>query len=146
MATKHNVRHIRRDGFTIVELLVIITLFGMMMTMAVPPFLNYVRSNRLDTNTDRLAADLQLARSLSISNGQILRFAADATGYTITDPISGRTIRTRQFDGGCALALNATADFFPWGMADTAVLDLSNCAGGRRINLLPTGLVEVEVN
>ena len=146
MANKHTVRHIRRDGFTIVELLVIITLFGMMMTMAVPPFLNYVRSNRLDTNTDRLAADLQLARSLSISNGQILRFAADATGYTITDPISGRTIRSRQFDGGCSLALNATADFFPWGMADTAVLDLSNCTGGRRINLLPTGLVEVEVN
>ena len=146
MATKHTVRHIRRDGFTLVELLVIITLFGMMMTMAVPPFLNYVRSNRLDTNTDRLAADLQLARSLSISNGQILRFVADANGYTITDPVNGRTIRSRQFDGGCTLALNANADFFPWGMADTAVLDLSNCAGGRRINLLPTGLVEVEVN
>lgn len=136
----------RRAGFTLIELLVIITLFGMMMSMAVPPFLNYVRSNRLDTNTDRLAADLQLARSLSISNGQILRFTADATGYTITDPVNGRTIRQRQFDGGCALALNATADFFPWGMADATVLDLSNCAGGRRINLLPTGMVEVEVN
>jgi type II secretory pathway pseudopilin PulG len=146
MPTKYTVRRIRREGFTLVELMVIITVFGMMMTMAVPPFLNYVRSNRLDTNTDRLAADLQLARSLSISNGQILRFTADAAGYTITNPVSGRTIRSRQFDGGCALALNATADFFPWGMADTIVLDIANCSGGRRINLLPTGLVEVEVN
>jgi hypothetical protein len=31
-------------------------------------------------------------------------------------------------------------------MANPVVLDLSNCSGGRRINLLPTGLVEVEVN
>jgi prepilin-type N-terminal cleavage/methylation domain-containing protein len=139
-------QNISRKGFTLVELMVILVLFGAMMTLGVPPFLIYLRSNRLDTNTDRLATDLQLARSLSISNGSILRFTADANGYTITDPVAGTTIRQRQFDGGCNLALNATADFFPWGMADATVLNLSNCAGGRRINLLPTGMVEVEVD
>ena len=133
-----------RRGFTLVEMMVVVMIFGLLMVAGVPPFVNYVRSNRLETNADRMASDLQLARSIAISNGIVVRVTATTTGYTVTDPVTAQTIRQREFDGGCQLAIDATADFFPWGMADSQVFNLSNVSGARVINLLPTGMVEVQ--
>jgi type II secretory pathway pseudopilin PulG len=134
---------ISRCGFTLIELMVMITLFTALLVVAAPPINNYLTSNRLDTNADRLAADLQLARSLSIANGQILSFQADATSYRIVDLSSGDVLREREFDGGCALDVDVTANFFPWGMAEARVINMANGSGTRTINLLPTGIVEV---
>jgi len=124
--------------------MVVVMIFGLLMVAGVPPFVNYVRSNRLETNADRMASDLQLARSIAISNGIVVRVTATTTGYTVTDPVTAQTIRQREFDGGCQLAIDSTADFFPWGMADSQVFNLSNVSGARVINLLPTGMVEVQ--
>ncbi|MFO7653064.1 MAG: GspH/FimT family pseudopilin [Candidatus Krumholzibacteriia bacterium] len=133
----------RRHGFTLVELLIIITLFSAMVAMSAPPMYRYLNSNRLAQNSDRLVADLALARSTAIANGEVLRFVADTGGYRISDPISGTTLRERRLDGGCGLAAAVTTDFFPWGMAGAVTIDLSNDSGSRRINVLPTGMVEV---
>lgn len=133
-----------RRGFTLVEMMVVVMIFGLLMVAGVPPFVNYVRSNRLETNADRMASDLQLARSIAIANGIVVRVTATTTGYTVTDPVTAQTLRQREFDGGCQLAAESTADFFPWGMADNQTFNLSNDAGARVINLLPTGMVEVQ--
>lgn len=132
-----------RTGFTLIELMVLITLFTALLVVAAPPINKYLISNRLDTSADRLAADLQLARSLAIANGQILRFQADADGYSIVDPSNGTVVREREFGGDCSLDFDVTADFFPWGMAEARVLNMSSSAGTRTINILPTGIVEV---
>lgn len=132
-----------RRGFSLVEIMVILTVVGLMAAIAAPPMFRYLQANELQTNTDRLAADLQYARSLAVANSQVLRFTATAAGYTLTEPISGTVIRDYNFKPGLGLAANATADFFPWGMANAAVFNLSNGAGAKQITLLPTGMVEV---
>lgn len=132
-----------RRGFTLVELMVVISLIGLMAAVSAPPLFRYVQSNRLQTNADRIVADMQYARSVSISTGRILRFTATPAGYTLTDPVADTVLRTRNFEHGVALDAGVTADFFPWGMADGAVLNLTNTAGAARIDLLPTGIVEV---
>lgn len=132
-----------RRGFTMAEMMVIIVIVGIMATVAAPPLFRYVQSNRLQTGVDRLAADLQYARSLSIANSQILRFSADNAGYQLTNPNSGVVIRERDFEHGVALDLDVTADFYPWGMADARVFNITNGSGTRQVNLLPTGIVEV---
>ncbi len=135
---------INRRGFTLVELMVIVLLFGALITISIPSFQGYLTSNRLDTTADQMAADLSLARSMAISNGQIIRLTATATGYQITIPADGTIVRDRDFDGVVDLAAAATADFFPWGVADATVMNMSNCAGAKTINILPTGIVEVQ--
>ena len=132
-----------RAGFSLVEMMIIIVIIGILATVAGPPMYRYLQSNRLQTGTDRMVADLQYARSLSIANGDILRFAATAGGYSLTDPVSGTVYRQRNFEHGMQLGMAQTADFFPWGMADATVFNLSNTTGGRQVNLLPTGIVEV---
>lgn len=132
-----------RQGFTLVEMMLVISLVGVLAAMAAPPFFRYLASNRLATQADRMVADLQYARSLSVSNSQILRFSATEAGYTLTNPISGVVLREYDFGAGLGLAGTQTADFFPWGMADPVVFTMSNPAGTKQITLMPTGLVEV---
>lgn len=132
-----------RQGFTLVEMMLVISLVGVMAAMAAPPFFRYLASNRLATQADRMVADLQYARSLSVSNAQILRFSATAAGYQLTNPVTDVILREYDFSGGLTLDADQTADFFPWGMADPVVFTLSNPAGAKQITLMPTGLVEV---
>jgi type II secretion system protein H len=132
-----------RRGFTLSEMMIVILVIGLMAAITAPPLFRFIQSNRLQTNTDRIVADLQYARSLSISNGRVLRFTATEAGYRLTDPLSGELLREKNFDRGLALDAGATVNFFPWGMADATVLTLSNRTGDSAINILPTGIVEV---
>jgi Tfp pilus assembly protein FimT len=124
-------------------MMVIIVVIGILAGISAPPIFRYVQSNRLRTNADRMAADLQYARSLSIANSQILRFAATPAGYQLINPNSGVIIRENNFAHGFTMPANQTADFYPWGMADATVFNVSNSSGAVQINLLPTGIVEV---
>jgi type II secretion system protein H len=130
-------------GFTLVEMMLVICLVGVMASMAAPPFFRYLASNQLATQADRMVADLQYARSLSVANSQILRFSVTAAGYELTNPLTGTVLRESAFSSGLNLDRDQTADFFPWGMADQTVFNLSSHAGAKQITLLPTGLVEV---
>jgi len=127
-----------------VETMIVIVIVAIITAMAGPPFFRYLTSNRLQTNTDRLVADLQYARSLSVSNAQILRFTCTSAGYRVTNPLDASIIRETNFDHGLALGGVATTDFYPWGMADPLVLNLANSAGNKQISVLPTGIVEVQ--
>ena len=133
-----------RHGFTLVEMMLVICLIGVMASMAVPPFVRYLASNQLTTQADRMVADMQYARSLSVANSQILRFSVTAAGYQVTNPLTGIVIRENTFNRGLVLDKSQTSDFFPWGMANQAVFKLSSHAGAKQITLLPTGLVEVQ--
>lgn len=131
------------QGYTLVELMVLLGLMGLLISISVPSMQGYFRANRLDVTCDQLAADLALTRSLSVSRGRILRFVATTEGYTITDTATGTLVRDRTFAAEISLPAGATADFFPWGAADATILDVGNGCQTRTVNILPTGMVEV---
>jgi len=135
--------HCSRQGFNLIELMVVIAIMGVIAGISAPPIFRYIEGNRLQTNADRLAADLQYARSLSISTSQILRFSSTPEGYQLINPITMNVIREKNFEHGLGLAVAQTSDFFPWGMAQPAVFNISNSTGALAVNLMPTGIVEV---
>ncbi len=126
-----------------VEIMMVVLLIGILVGITAPPMFRYLASSRLQTASDRMIGDLQYARSMAISNGSILRFSAAVDGYVLADPNTGTVLRNRQFDEGMTLATAQTADFFPWGMADATIFNLSSAGQTRQINVLPTGMVEV---
>lgn len=56
-------------GFTLVELMITLTIAGILLTIGVPSFQNMIRNNRTVTNANNLVTALNLARSEAIKRG-----------------------------------------------------------------------------
>lgn len=81
-------RRARANGFTLVELMVSVTVLGVLLGMAVPAFANLMAANRLTTQTSELLASLNLARSEAVRRAQPVTLRAAsldnyALGWTV---------------------------------------------------------------
>lgn len=132
-----------RSGFTLVEMMIVIILVGLLAAMVGPPMYGYLQSHRLQTETDRFVTDLQYTRAQSIARGRVLRLNTTPGAYMISDPSSGSILRQHDLQDGLALANTQQIDFFPWGMADNSTFNISSSNGAKQVDLLPTGIVEV---
>jgi type II secretory pathway pseudopilin PulG len=124
-------------------MMIVVSMIGLLATIAAPPMYRYIQSNRLQTNTDRMVADLQYARAIAITNGSVIDFSNTEGGYTLTNLSSGLVLRQQNLEDGLSLDIARQIRFYPWGMADAAVYNLSSSAGAKQIDVLPTGIVEV---
>jgi prepilin-type N-terminal cleavage/methylation domain-containing protein len=80
-------------GYTLMELMVAVTIAGIMMSLAVPRMEAMIRREQVRGAANRLAADLAYARLMAMRNGSstVVRFTADArcpgrggaSGYSI---------------------------------------------------------------
>ena|SRR5687768_13273686 len=100
----------RRPGFTMVELLLVLTVIGTMATMTVPPMMSSQNKLRLDAAVQRLTIDLARARSEALKQNQSVTVTrTSATQYTV--PSAG----VRELDGqitfstGSATAITFTS-------------------------------------
>ncbi len=59
-----------QTGFTIIELLVVIVVFAIGATIAIPSYQSLIRSNRMTVQVNELVADIHYARSEAIKRGR----------------------------------------------------------------------------
>ncbi len=57
----------KQQGFTIIELMVTLVVLGVLLSIAVPSFLNWIQTNSLNSYTRNLISALTLARSEAVS-------------------------------------------------------------------------------
>lgn len=77
----------RSNGFTLVELMVVIAIVAILATLAFPSFEGSMRSNRVATTTNEMLASLSLARSEAVRNSAFSEVCASADGATC--PVGG---------------------------------------------------------
>lgn len=86
----------RSQGFSLVELMVAITILGVLLAIALPGFQSFVTQNRLTAQINELVGDLSLARNESSTRGRNVNvcMAASATACATsgTDWAVGRLI------------------------------------------------------
>jgi len=75
------------SGFTLIELMVTISIAAIILGMAVPSFISTITSNRLTTNANELVTALNLARSEAVKRG--LQVTVRRKGTTSTQWESG---------------------------------------------------------
>lgn len=77
------IRSIAENGFSIVELVVIIVLVGLLAFTAIPRMAG--PSLALDAQAEQLAADIRYTQSLAMTRGDRFRINLTAASYQVTD-------------------------------------------------------------
>lgn len=57
-------------GFSLIELMVVLALFGTLMTFGIPAFQSYLQSSQLRGTSENLVQTIQLQRSRAMATGQ----------------------------------------------------------------------------
>jgi type IV fimbrial biogenesis protein FimT len=58
-----------RKGFSMVEIIVVLTIAGILLAIGVPGYLSLIQNNKVVSATNKLAASLNLARIEAIKRG-----------------------------------------------------------------------------
>lgn len=83
----------KADGFTLIELIVAIVVAGILMTLAMPSFIQFLKDARLGSQARGMLSDLQYARSEAAKRNQIVALCASEDGENCTDDWSkGRIV------------------------------------------------------
>ena len=116
--------HSTQSGFTLVELLITITIATILMSIGIPSYKYVTTSNRVSGEINALLADMQFARYEAVKEGlttQICPTAAGGTTCTATATWSGGWIVL----SGAGLVLRRQLPFSSFSSSDT----LTNNAG-----------------
>ena len=70
------------NGFTLIELLVTVAVVSILLAVGVPEFKRMTENNRMVAAINRMAGDLNLARSEAVKQGRSVTLCASADGAT----------------------------------------------------------------
>lgn len=95
------------EGFTLVEMLMAVVLFGIVMGVGFTGLRSFNEASTVDRASRTVASDVTLTRSHAIRRRADVSLVADESGrsYAIREAASGDTLQVRWFDGDSDLPL-----------------------------------------
>jgi len=142
-----------RRGFTILELIAVVSIIGILAMMAGPAMSRIVRHQRTNRAATVIAADLGNAFAVAARQRQPVRIQADAAtrSYQFIDRKTNAVLRIRTFYGDTSeyrltklVFTPATIDVFPSGISSSAVVvDLANGDYAKKISASTAGFIRV---
>lgn len=147
------VPRLARRGFSMIELIAVISIFGLLAAIAGPPMSRVIRHTRVNRAASVIASDLQNAFAVAARQRQPVRIQADAStrSYQFIDRKTGAVLRIRTFYGDTSeyrltslVFTPTTIDVFPSGVSSSAItVALANGDYARQITASSAGFVRV---
>ncbi|MDD3259550.1 MAG: GspH/FimT family pseudopilin [Smithellaceae bacterium] len=146
----------RQNGFTLLELMVVIAIIGILIGIAAPNFMDYLRSRRLSGATMQVFVDLMNARQqavtqnkrvwLRIENSHQYKIITDENNNGTVD--NGESFITRDLHPDFADVTFTTAaetkiSFLPSGTSSDGSLALNGATGSKSISVSTAGRVKI---
>lgn len=139
-------------GFTIIELMITVTVAGILLAVAVPSFNATSARARLEGATNELSVDLQYARSEAIRRRTSAALTIDAAGtsYTLTylDPSTASNVnfKTVAMPGAVAMTANAAVQFTSLrGLAAARTIDITSTQTTATLRVLTNAAGRVQL-
>lgn len=103
----------RSAGFSLIELMVVIAITAILLTLAVPSFVELMARQRVQGVANELSADLQYTRSLAVANKANAQLKVISSAqYTLTSPPDGTSFKSRTLGEGTTLSpVDAALEF-----------------------------------
>ncbi len=122
----------RREGFSLVEVMIVIALIGIVATIAVPNFQNYIRNRNLKTAAQEISSEFFVTRERALAESRSYRIVFDIGNnrYTTEEETAPSTWTVRQTK---QVAASAAAD-------DGIVIDAANTTE-TTFNFQPRGTI-----
>ena len=140
-------------GFSIIELMAVVSIIGILAMMAGPAMSRIVRHQRTNRAATVISADLLNAFAVAARQRQPVRIQADAAtrSYQFIDRKTNAVLRVRTFYGDTSeyrltklVFTPATIDVFPSGISSSAiVVDLANGDYSKKISASTAGFIRV---
>ncbi|HOE23133.1 MAG TPA: GspH/FimT family pseudopilin [Smithellaceae bacterium] len=145
-----------RGGFTMLEIMIVIAIIGIMLGVAAPNFMDYMKSRRLSGAAMQMYVDLMNARqqavtqnkwvSLRLENSHQYKIFTDSnkngaidTGESVID----RDIHPDFADVTFTTSAGTIFAFYPNGTAASKTLTLSGSTGSKSITISTAGRVKI---
>ena len=141
-----------RVGFTLVEMLISVTIMGSVAAMGLPKVNSTIRQQRVIAASNALAGDVEAAFSVAARQRKPVRILYDApTGEIRVIDRAAKTVyrrrplgQTSEYHLDAVSISPAAVDVFPVGLASAAfTVTLTNGAFHRRVVVTRTGLTRV---
>jgi len=122
------------DGFTLIELIIVVILVGLLAALGAPAIGNSLSSLRLNTSARRLAAVLRNIRSKAIADKQNYQIAFNPEGKSYTYPTEsgnksvalGRGVKIKEVSQADEVQEELTLFFYPKGNSNGGEIILEN--------------------
>jgi len=82
------------NGFTLIEIVVVIAIMAIALSIAIPNFSKYVTDYQISSQVDQIYSDLQLAKFYSVSHRVQTTFRINNNSYTISYLDSNNNLQT----------------------------------------------------
>jgi len=142
-----------RSGFTTIELIIIVTIIGVLAGIAGPAMSRIIRHSRTNRAAIVITADLQNAFAAAARQREPVSIVADSLtkSYQFIDRKTGAVLKIRSFYGGTSeyrlsrlVFTPTTIDVFPNGVSSAPlVIDLANGDYPRRITASTAGFIRL---
>lgn len=90
----------KNSGYTLTEMMVIIAVIGILASLAIPNFINWLPNYRLRSGAEDIQSTLQLARLTAIKENETVTVAFNTANDTYQASVGGQSFRSGQMPAG----------------------------------------------
>jgi prepilin-type N-terminal cleavage/methylation domain-containing protein len=130
-----------RNGFSLLELMVVLTLTGLLIAIAIPTITTYMRTARLSGASNTLEADLHFAHAHANAERKTFQILFSAGSYVVKRVSPAATILTREMPKGVACAASDTATFYAWGLSDPVMIRMADASHADTLRVAANGSI-----
>jgi prepilin-type N-terminal cleavage/methylation domain-containing protein len=128
-------------GFSLMELVIVVSVFGVLMAIAIPAVGGYLRSTRIVGAVHTLEADFHYAHSLAYEQRKTYEIVFQPGSYVIAQASPYTAILTRTMPKGVTCAASDTATFYAWGLTDPVTITMASTGRADTLRLAANGSV-----